>query len=166
MQKIYDFVRGRDVVIITMTVVTLLLFGLVMLVLNEDELSIAGVVINVSILVFLVVFCWGDAPKRMIVTSDNLMIVRNFGRSVIVPRYKIKAVEAVEYKRLQLIRTFGNGGLFGYTGRYRSRTLGNITMFATEKEHLVCIKTDETCYLVSCRQTEDFIASMKAMINR
>ena len=40
-----------------------------------------------------------------------------------------------------LIRTFGNGGLFGYYGKFYSSKLGNITLYATQSRNRVLIKT-------------------------
>lgn len=164
MIKVYDFIRGKEVKIISIAVLLTLVFVLLVLVFDTEDLSLVGRIVNTSILVLVFAIAWGSCPKRMVVTSDNLIIEKNFGRSIVIPRYRIKSVESVEYKQLKLIRTFGNGGLFGYTGRYSSRTLGKIRMLATERDNLVCIKTDSECYVVSCRRREEFVSTVGSMI--
>ena len=45
-----------------------------------------------------------------------------------------------------LWRTAGNGGLFGYTGRFRNRDLGNFRAFATNWNTAVSITSESTGY--------------------
>jgi len=39
------------------------------------------------------------------------------------------------------IRTFGNGGLFGYYGKYHNKTFGSMTLYTTQKTNRVFIRT-------------------------
>lgn len=40
-----------------------------------------------------------------------------------------------------MIRTFGNGGLFGYYGKFHSSKLGSMTLYATQSKNRILIKT-------------------------
>ena len=48
------------------------------------------------------------------------------------------------------IRRFGSGGLFGYLGLFKSDSLGNYTMYATDLSNLIFIRTNNKKYVFSC----------------
>ncbi|MCK5133441.1 MAG: hypothetical protein KAR40_14970 [Candidatus Sabulitectum sp.] len=58
-----------------------------------------------------------------------------------------------------LLKTFGNGGLFGYTGGFRNRKLGNFKTYATSWSHAVSItsEADSFCIVVTPENPAEFI---------
>ncbi|MCK5036441.1 MAG: hypothetical protein KAS73_11145 [Candidatus Sabulitectum sp.] len=64
--------------------------------------------------------------------------------------------------RKGLLKTMGNGGLFGYTGGFRNRKLGNFKTYATNWGHAVSVTSDanEFCIVVTPEEVELFIQSI------
>lgn len=59
------------------------------------------------------------------------------------------------------IRTFGNGGLFGYTGYYRNAKFGTMRWFATQrKNYLLIEKTNGKKIVITPDEPENFIAAL------
>ncbi len=54
------------------------------------------------------------------------------------------------------IRTFGNGGRFGFTGRFRNRTPGPYRAFATDGERTVVIELRDGAVVVTPDRPEVF----------
>lgn len=71
--------------------------------------------------------------------------------------------EIIETKRISKsdidnsIRTFGSGGLFGYLGLFKNNRLGNYTMYATELNNLIFIRTCNKKYVFSCSHSKEVV---------
>ena|ERR1700676_50369 len=101
-------------------------------------------------------------PVNYQITNDEL-IVNRLLRSVHIPLKNIVSAELIESNTISWsIRTFGVGGLFGYYGRFRNATLGNMIWYATRKDRPVLIRTirDEKIILTP-DDTAQFLASLK-----
>lgn len=58
-------------------------------------------------------------------------------------------------------RTFGNGGLFGYTGYFRNTKFGNMRWFATQRKNYVLIeKSNGKKIVITPDIPEDFIEAL------
>lgn len=55
------------------------------------------------------------------------------------------------------IRTFGNGGLFSFTGRFRSRRLGSFRAFVTDMSSCVVLILERGTVVVSPDSPERFV---------
>ncbi len=64
--------------------------------------------------------------------------------------------------RKGLLKTMGNSGLFGYTGGFRNRKLGNFKTYATNWSHAVSVTSEanEFCIVVTPEEVELFIQSI------
>ncbi len=60
------------------------------------------------------------------------------------------------------IRTFGNGGLFGFTGWYRNSTLGSYRAYATTGENAVVLHTDDGPVVVTPDDPAAFVEAVEA----
>jgi hypothetical protein len=75
---------------------------------------------------------------RYFYIEKNLIIVKFFlGSKVLEGIRSVRPVGKAELKRCA--RTFGNGGMMGYTGYFRSAELGNFQMLAVSKEELALV---------------------------
>jgi hypothetical protein len=54
------------------------------------------------------------------------------------------------------IRTMGNGGLFSFTGLYRSRKLGTFRAYATDMKCSVILKYEERTVVATPEYPEEF----------
>lgn len=90
-------------------------------------------------------------PIRLTVRSDKITLHRLIG-AIHIPFKDIKEVKAISKSETSgSIRLFGSGGLFGYLGKFRNRRLGNYTMYATNLNELIYIRTDRKIYVFSCK---------------
>lgn len=75
------------------------------------------------------------------VTQESLIIRRRFN-NITIPRADIEEVRTIGPGEMKsLIRTFGNGGLFGYYGKFYSSTFGHMTFYVTNIKNKVLIRT-------------------------
>jgi len=61
---------------------------------------------------------------------------------MVIPLENVKDVFVATRESMKwTIRTFGNGGLFGYFGKFRNGNYGNMTWYATRSNNYVMIIT-------------------------
>ncbi|MCX5732154.1 MAG: PH domain-containing protein [Deltaproteobacteria bacterium] len=91
----------------------------------------------VSLLAPLIaVVSWALGPRGLEIEGGELRILRNAWRASAVPLSGIQEVAILPPGSLRgAIRTFGNGGLFGYYGWYYRR--GAFRLYATRRDRLV-----------------------------
>ena len=63
------------------------------------------------------------------------------------------------------IRTMGNGGLFSFSGKYRSGKLGSFRAFVTDFRNCVVLKFDEQVIVVSPENPEMFVEILSNIQN-
>ncbi|HXH19279.1 MAG TPA: PH domain-containing protein [Chitinophagales bacterium] len=104
------------------------------------------VLIHSGTLLFLVALLVGSyiySPQKYILTGDSLIIKRLIG-NVVIPLDDIVEARTVQDSEMtSTVRTFGNGGLFGYYGKYHSPRLGHMTFYTTKRDNRVLIKTKD-----------------------
>lgn len=103
----------------------------------------------------------GYMPIRLTIENDKIILHRLFG--VINIHIKdIVEIRAIPNSETAFtIRTFGSGGLFGYLGKFKNPKLGSYTMYATNLNELVLIRTNSKKYVFSCKNRDEFIESVK-----
>ena len=60
------------------------------------------------------------------------------------------------------MRLFGNGGLFSFTGLFRSRTLGSYRAFVTDPARAVVLRTARRVVIVSPADPQAFVEAARA----
>lgn len=104
---------------------------------------------------------WGFAPSGYIVYGQTLTVKRPLGDEVI-QRAEITAVRMFEEADNEgMSRTGGNGGLFGYYGKYKSDRLGEHRWYVTDTAKRVVVETREGAVVVSPDDPAKFIAAVK-----
>ena len=63
------------------------------------------------------------------------------------------------------IRTMGNGGLFSFSGRYRSRKLGSFRAYVTDLRNCVVLKLAEQVIVISPENPEMFVEILSNLQN-
>ncbi len=91
-------------------------------------------------LIFIVYgFCYALRPTSYVVTSEKLTIKRLLGH-LTFSLNDIEKAEIVKKEDMRFVmRTFGNGGIFGYTGKFYHSNFGNMTWYATRLSNYVLI---------------------------
>jgi hypothetical protein len=81
----------------------------------------------------------------------------------VIPLSSIRSIESVTQKDLGAgVRTFGNGGFMGYTGRFYYRNIGHANLYVTDRSKLLLITlNDDRKIIIS---PEDPPAFMKAFL--
>lgn len=105
-------------------------------------------------------------PIRLKANNEKIEVKRLFC-SLEVPLNEI--VEIKQLSKFDMdgsIRTFGSGGLFGYLGRFKNDRLGNYTMYATELNNLILIRTNNKKYVFSCSRSKEFVEYVNSNIPR
>ena len=103
----------------------------------------------------------GYMPIRLIIENDKITLHRLFD-AINIPIKDIIEIKAIENSETAFsIRIFGSGGLFGYLGKFKNKKLGYYTMYATDINELILIRTARKTYVFSCRNRDEFIESVK-----
>jgi len=83
------------------------------------------------------------STKKYIVKTEKLIIHRPISDRVIkiADITEIKTVDSIDFSKT--IRTFGNGGLFGYYEKFYNSKIGNMTWYVTQKKNNILIRTQQ-----------------------
>lgn len=104
---------------------------------------------------------WGFAPAGYRVDSARVTIKRLMS-DVVIARQAIRAVRLFEDADGEgMSRTAGNGGLFGYYGKYKSDKLGSHVWYVTDMSKRVVLETTDGVVVVSPDDPEMFIQALK-----
>lgn len=76
-------------------------------------------------------------PRHFYIEKDLIIVKFFLGSKVLEGIRSVRSIGETELKRCA--RTFGNGGLMGYTGYFRSKELGKFQMLAVNKDELALV---------------------------
>ncbi len=96
---------------------------------------------------------------RYEIDDAGLHVVRPIGRLRIFSN--VSTVAAVDGALKGAFRTFGNGGLFSFTGWYWVRGYGSSRLWVTDFHSLVAMRGDRGCVFVSPAKRDAFIAAVR-----
>ena len=150
----YKASKGMTVQIITIGVAVLFAFlgyKSVMGLIHANG-NMTPILIHSSLLIFLlgtISLCFLLAPQKYTVDTDYLKVHRPLSYKYISldSIIEVRAVDKSELKGM--IRTFGVGGLFGNYGKFYTNGLGNVTMYGTQSENYILIKTKRKKILIT-----------------
>ena len=127
------------------------------LILKMDE---GFVYIPLLILLPILISTYIYSPKSYSVDMDNI-IVNRMASNFFISRKEIKSIVEISSKEMGMPwRTFGNGGLFGYTGYYSSSKLGKMRWFVSQRKNYVLITmNNESKFLLSPDDVAGFLAA-------
>ncbi len=107
-----------------------------------------------------VVLCATPFTIRGYSVSPDEVLVHRFGWTSRLPLAGLQSVEHVPDAMKGSIRTFGNGGLFSFTGLFRNRRLGSYRAFATDPHRSVVLRFPKRTVVVTPGVPEDFVAEL------
>ncbi len=123
--------------------------------------------IAVAVLVVTAWFSWQIAPKSYEVTDDAVIIGRGWPFSdVRIPLQDIREVRPVKLNPWKTMRTFGVGGLYSASGRFRSPDVGAFYGAITDNSRTVYIAAASDNYVISPEDPEQFVADMQSRVGR
>lgn len=100
-------------------------------------------------------------PLRLTFEDDKITLHRLVGPNYIPSKDIIELMAIPNSEIAYSIRLFGSGGLFGYLGKFRNKKLGNYTMYATNLNELILIRTNRKTYVFSCKNRDKLIESFQ-----
>ncbi len=115
-------------------------------------LVILPLVIYVGALLFII--------RGYALTDSSLLVQRLFWNNSI-DLSQVRSVEINPQAMSKSIRTFGNGGLFSFSGRFRNKQLGPYRAFATKPKNSVVLKLSDRTIVVSPDQPQRFMQELK-----
>jgi hypothetical protein len=129
---------------------------------------IAVVVLTRSVVVgcfaaLVIALCYAYSPRGYVISEESL-IVRRLIKSVRFPLDSIREVRVAGPGDLRYwIRVFGNGGLFGYYGLFRTSKLGTCSWYVTNRGNAVVLITSTKTVVLSPDDVYGFVAKIKAV---
>ncbi len=148
-----EFTLSRDKfsMIITSIVIAFALSGAITFYFGEfimdTKAHFALLISSFFILILCVVF-FLYRPLKYSIENGNIRISRMLGDKIIL-KDDIKAVRIPsEHDIAWPIRTFGNGGLFGYTGRYYTKHIGSMIWFCSRRNNFILIERNNKLPIV------------------
>lgn len=113
----------------------------------------------ITIVLFLLVLY---RVKGYQLDHESLTVLRAF-KPPVIPLNTIRSIEAVTAKELGAgVRTFGNGGFMGYTGRFYYKNIGHANLYVTDRsKQLMLTLNDDRKIIIS---PDDPPAFMKAFL--
>lgn len=125
----------------------------------EEGIRMRGLLalLPVLILVVAALFC----VRGYVITADDLLIRRLLWNT----RLRRADLESATADREALrgsIRLFGNGGLYSFTGLFRSRALGRYHAYVTDPARTVILRFKHRIIVVSPENPEAFVRDIMA----
>jgi hypothetical protein len=111
----------------------------------------------------LIAYLW--SPKKYIFTNGTLEIKKVIGRQIVIRINDIEAYGRIDnFAKLKAVRTFGNGGLFGFYGFFSTAEYGRINCQLTRMKDIIIIKTRTMNYALSPKECGDLERYLKDRI--
>lgn len=97
--------------------------------------------------------------------EDKTLVILRLGWS---KRFQLSDIKSIDYKPIAMaysIRTWGIGGVFGYIGYFKNRTLSNYKAYATHRRKtVVIVLKNKSQIVVTPDNPEEFVESLKASL--
>jgi hypothetical protein len=104
----------------------------------------------------------GEAPTGYTLDDIGVHIERRAGAATI-PLSAIREVRELP-PQVSFIRIGGSGGWYGYYGEFKSRDLGQVTMYATRSDDRVLLATDGRNYVITPASPAAFVADLESRL--
>jgi hypothetical protein len=105
-------------------------------------------------------------PIKYIIDKDKLVIKRPF-KDLTLDIKKIKDAFLTKKESMRwTIRTFGNGGLFGYFGQFNNETFGDMTWYATKRNNYTIIETIDNEKIILTPDDTEMVKELRKLIRK
>jgi hypothetical protein len=126
-------------------------------------LAVIAPTIVVAILgALLLVVSYAYSPRGYAV-AERAIVVRRLVGDVRIPLDAVREARAATPDDFRgCLRLWGNGGLFGYYGLFRTSTLGKSTWYVTNRKRAVIVITAAKTFVLSPDDVDGFLAAIRA----
>ena len=97
---------------------------------------------------------------RSYTIEPNALAIQRLFWTTRLPLSGLQSAEVIPSAMSRSLRLCGNGGLFSFTGWYRSRTLGKYRAFVTDLTQTVVLRFPQRTIVVSPEKPEQFVAEI------
>jgi hypothetical protein len=116
---------------------------------------------GIAVLLFALSYAW--APRGYAIEDRSIMVNRLIG-AVRIPLDDVRAIRPASPDDLSgAIRVWGNGGVFGYYGRFRTPKLGKCSWYITNRRNAVVVITGEKTVVLSPDNVDGFLARLRGV---
>jgi hypothetical protein len=168
----YDAPRGGDVKVLTVATIFIVGSAAVLVVggfgqtlyakYNNPAVMLVPLVFLVTPILILVALR-GEAPTGYTIDDNAVHIERRCG-AVTIPLSAIREVRELP-PQVYFMRIGGSGGWYGYYGEFKSRDLGQVTMYATRSDDRVLLATDGRTYVITPASPAAFVADVQSRLH-
>lgn len=118
-----------------------------------------------AILPIIIIFLYCQMVVSINVEKYSLTIERRNYKQVVILFSDIKSIQQIPNEDMRFsVRTFGNGGMFGYTGKYYNRKQGSMTWYCTQRKNYIMIeKNDGKKIVFTPDLPNEFLSEVKKM---
>ena len=139
---------------------TKLMSGVVLLLFASISLVTQSVLLA-CIATALMLLSYAYSPRGYTVGPGFAAIQRRVG-TVSIPLVETREIRTASANDLQgCVRLWGNGGLFGYYGLFRTSKLGKCTWYVTDRKKLVVLITRTKTFLLSPDDVNGFVSAIR-----
>ncbi|RZJ69139.1 PH domain-containing protein [Flavobacterium sp.] len=154
-----------DTMATVITVGIVLLFGSIIATVwtFPEAGEMIGASISTSILlVAILFFSYGFAPKAFSFDEYGIVVHRLL-KNAHIPFDQIQSARKIgKVSPKGLIRTLGNGGLFGYYGDFRNDEIGDMDWYLTRRQDIVFLDTTKAKILLSPNDVDIFLVELNS----
>ena len=132
---------------------------------GKDQVAMFGLFIGPVIIFVLMIAMYLLSPLSVEITNTGLIIHRKiYSRNILFK--DIESIRMAEPDEMNgTIRTFGNGGLFGYTGMYWNKKLGSMRWYCSQRKNYILIdKEGNKRIVITPDDPDDFIKDVRQFI--
>jgi len=119
----------------------------------------SAIVAGIDALIIGISYAW--SPRGYAISGRSILVKRLIGNARIALDNVSELRAATPDDFQDCIRLFGNGGLFGYYGTFRTSKLGDSTWYLTNRSNAVVIAGAGKTALVSPDDREGFLAAAR-----
>jgi len=152
----YFRARWGKILKIISTFISIFLLGIFSAIAFSDRTSTVTVMVLYLAIPLLIIFVSLLFIVRGYTVSDNTLRIKRLLWNTNIDISMLSAVECDPKAMTGSIRTFGNGGLFSFSGRYRSTKLGSFKAYVTDFKNCVVIEASGQTTVVSPEDAELF----------
>lgn len=149
----FDVAKLDRPAIITTLAVTLLLVGLSTFFIIKVPHGWVFAILMMAIIFFSYLL----SPKKYSFEDGKLIIQKIIGTRISIPLEDVEGYTLVlNFAKLRVARTFGNGGIFGYYGTFSTAEYGAISCHLRSLKDVFIIRTNRGTYAISPAQRARF----------
>ena len=141
----------------------LILIGVPVIGLATGPQGNPGWILSMIILPLLLLLIAAFFMIRGYVLTEDTLLIQRLGWVSKVDLSGLNAAEIDPNAMTKSIRTFGNGGLFCFAGKFRNKKLGSYRAFVTAPSRSVILRFPDRTLVVSPGEPEAFTAKIKKL---